>query len=297
MPRERNKVIFALLVIAIAIAIAMACRMFVVEFYKVAPKQMENTLLAGDRICVDKWCYGLHTPTVAKRNDVVVFHYPQSDTLSIAQLPTAIARCIGISGDIICTHNGQLAINGKASAQSPQLIEAYSIADTLHPQVDAVIAQTIDLPIEQHDIQDVRLYYLDRYQYNKLCNLLPDSIALHPVSLAQDNYRIELPPYGTAATITPQNAAFYADIINRYEPQKVELRGEKLYRDGVEIKQYNFSQPYYWVLCDNRTAVTDSRTFGVLPHSHLIGKCRYILYSVGDDNKIRTQRTLQRIAP
>ena len=142
---------------------------------------------------------------------------------------------------------------------------------------------------------------INRYDYDQIKNLLPDKAALQPIALPQDSYRVELPPYGQPAKVTADNAAQYAHIINRYEREKVTLRGNKLYRGGREVKEYTFSQPYYWVVGDNRTTTIDSRYFGALPHSHLIGRCRYILYSIAPDgengNPWRSNRFMLTIKP
>ena len=160
------------------------------------------------------------------------------------------------------------------------LDEAYLVPDTLLNVVEAAMDTLWGESLPRQSVGEQSLFYIDRYGYNRLTTILPSLQLPQFVTLPQDNYRIELPPYGSDAIITETNAAFYADIINRYEPCKVELRGDELYRDGYKITTYRFTQPYYWVLCDNRTASTDSRHFGVLPHNHVIGRCGMIVFSI-----------------
>lgn len=329
-----GKFVFVILIVAVALFIAAACRTFVVEFYKAAPLQMENSILQGDRLLVDKWSYGIRMPQSVfsipfidtipgttipsyypvtplpykrlflkqvKRNDVVVYNYPDSTSIPISRYPTLIARCIGIPGDTIRAIGDKIFINEQTIAQSPVLTEAYQTAESYTNQVESAMKRIFGEQLESISVGDVRLFRIERYKYEKLKNVLPDSFLLQPVSLPQDNYCIDLPPFDKDAVINQQNASFYADIINRYEKQKVELHGNRLYRSGREIKYYRFSQPYYWVLCDNRTATTDSRTFGVLPHSHLAGRCRMILFSIDPRQKgaeaWRKERIFQPITP
>ena len=47
----------------------------------------------------------------------------------------------------------------------------------------------------------------------------------------------------------------------------------------TELTSCRLTQSYYWVIGDNRAGMSDSRSFGVLPHSHLIGKGVCIGYS------------------
>lgn len=293
MAKRGATIIRVVCVLLVALVISAACRTFCVELYTVAPQQMENTLLAGDRVLVEKWHYGALQEV--KRNDIVVYNYPIDKPIPLSQCPTAMARCIGIPGDVVEAREGALYINGTPSAQSPVATAAYMVSDSIMPQVTNALKQMGETsPLLQKIAENNHLLYLDRYQYNKLCGLLSPSLQPTPVLLAHDNYKIELPRYDQKVAITPDNAAFYADIINRYEPAKVQLHGNALYRGGRKITSYRFTHPYYWVVCDNRTAATDSRTFGVLPHSHLIGRCGIILFSIDAHKSLFSSWRLQR---
>ena len=279
---------------------------------------MEKTLLPGDRVIVEKWHYGMrlpqsyislpftdtipgmdvparlpYEPLPYKRlwlkqvqyNDVIAYNYPSNEPKPLSQLPTVVARCVAMSGDTIESHNGNVHINGQPLEQSDFVCEAYLVADSLLPVVEnAMLLLWGNIPPHK-SIEDKSLFLIDRKNYDKLSKRLSPSQLPQRVALSHDNYYIELPPYGRDATITPHNAAMYAHIINRYEPHKVELHGDTLYCDGKILTTYRFSQPYYWVLCDNRTSSTDSRTLGVLPHSHVIGRCGMIVFSIDAEKR------------
>lgn len=308
MGRRHSIIFYVLAIFAVSIALSVLCRTFLFEIYRVAPCQMENTLLNGDRVSVEKWHYGIRLPqyyfslpiadTIAgtaipahypsrriffnevHRNDVVVFNYPTEQVEPLSKCPTAISRCVGIPGDTISALNGILYINGTPSAQSPIVTEAYLVADSLLPQVEQCMIELFGDVMEKHSMRNATMFYIDRYCYDKLKERLPEHVQLSAVTLSQDNYVVTLPLYNEDTHITPDNAAFYARIINQYEPVKVELHDNALYRGGRKISKYRFTQPYYWVLSDNRTAITDSRTFGVLPHSHIIGQCQRTIFSL-----------------
>lgn len=314
MAKRSATIVGVILVVLAVVVISAVCRTVCVELYTVAPQQMENTLLAGDRVVVEKWHYGVRLPQSylalpvvdtlpgsdiparipatplpyrrlalkeVGRNDVIVYNYPIDSDIPLSHYPTAIARCIGVPGDVVEARDGALYINNVSSAQSPIATAAYLVADSILPQVEKAMMQQGEVsPSVQRIDSNHHLLYLDRYRYNKLCEHLPLSLHPTPVMLSQDNYKIELPRYNQEVHITPDNAAFYASIINRYEPAKVCLQGNALYRGGRKMDSYRFSQPYYWVVCDNRTSATDSRTFGVLPHSHVIGRCGTIIFSI-----------------
>lgn len=313
MSHRGSTILWGVAVVVVALLLAVLCRMFVVEMYTVAPQQMENTLLPGDRVLVEKWHYGVRMPQsyisvpfvdtlpgtelparwpktpipckylwveLVEHNDIIAYNYPTGEAKPIADFPIVVARCVGVPGDIIEVQGDMLYINDEPTEQSLLITEAYLVPDTLLSEVEVAMETLWGESLPRQTVGEQSLFYIDRYGYNRLTTLLSSSQLPQFVTLSQDNYRIELPPYGCDAIITATNAAFYADIINRYEPCKVELRGDELYRDGNKITTYRFTQPYYWVLCDNRTASTDSRHFGVLPHSHVIGRCGMIVFSI-----------------
>ncbi len=87
-----------------------------VQAFVIPTGSMEDTLLIGDHLLVDKLAYapaGRYTKnllpyTDVKRGDIIVFRYP----VDIKQ--TFVKRAIGVPGDHIKLINKQLILNGKA---------------------------------------------------------------------------------------------------------------------------------------------------------------------------------------
>jgi len=86
-----------------------------VQAFVIPTGSMEDTLLIGDHLLVDKLAYGPSGPvskhllpySEVKRGDIIVFRYP----VDITQ--TFVKRCIGVPGDHIRLVNKQLILNGK----------------------------------------------------------------------------------------------------------------------------------------------------------------------------------------
>lgn len=105
--------LFQLIVIAIFIIT------FCVQPFRIPSESMESTLLVGDFLLVDKQVASPDTddsatllPSVAiRRGDIVVFHDPVDSTLHL------IKRVIGLPGDHLRLHTGQVFINGHALAE------------------------------------------------------------------------------------------------------------------------------------------------------------------------------------
>ena len=88
-----------------------------IQAYVIPTGSMEDTLLVGDHLLVDKLAYAppggsitsrLLPYTEVKRGDIIVFRYP----VDISQ--TFVKRCIGVPGDHIRLINKQLILNGRA---------------------------------------------------------------------------------------------------------------------------------------------------------------------------------------
>jgi signal peptidase I len=91
---------------------------------------MENTLLVGDHLIVDritlapptKWMPLVHYRE-PKRGDIVVFLKPVADPDPVDGSPTypfLVKRLVGIPGDRIHLHNGIVILNGVAQAPPPE---------------------------------------------------------------------------------------------------------------------------------------------------------------------------------
>jgi signal peptidase I len=87
---------------------------FLVQAFVIPTGSMEDTLLVGDHLLVDKLSYAPSGPisrhflpyTEPKRGDIIVFRYP----VDITQ--TFVKRCMGVPGDRIRMVNKELFLNG-----------------------------------------------------------------------------------------------------------------------------------------------------------------------------------------
>lgn len=102
--------------IVIAIVLALIIRTFVVQAFKIPSGSMEDTLLVGDHILVNKFIYGIRIPYTdirffdfrkPKRGEVIVFIYPKDESKDY------IKRVIGTEGDKILIRDKKIYINDK----------------------------------------------------------------------------------------------------------------------------------------------------------------------------------------
>jgi len=101
--------------ILVAFILALFVRTFVFENFKIPSGSMEDNLLVGDHLVVNKFIFGpgpfrildfVMPHREPRRGDVVVFKFPENPRRDF------IKRCIGIAGDTIEIRRKQLYLNG-----------------------------------------------------------------------------------------------------------------------------------------------------------------------------------------
>jgi signal peptidase I len=102
--------------VVIAVILALFVRTFVVQAFKIPTGSMENNLLIGDHLLVNKFVYGpaetgvertlLPIGTI-KRGEVLVFKYPEQPDRDF------IKRVIGLPGETLEVRQKKVYINGK----------------------------------------------------------------------------------------------------------------------------------------------------------------------------------------
>lgn len=101
--------------IAVALMVWLVLRTFLVQAFRIPSGSMENTLLIGDFLFVNKALYGAEIPLVHKRlpafrepqrNDILVFDGVESDM-------EIVKRMVGMAGDTLAMEGGQLIRNGQ----------------------------------------------------------------------------------------------------------------------------------------------------------------------------------------
>ena len=102
--------------IVIAVILALFIRTFVVQAFKIPTGSMENNLLIGDHLVVNKFVFGPTESSIerallptrpVRRGDVVVFKYPEEPDRDF------IKRVVGLPGETVEIRNKQVFIDGK----------------------------------------------------------------------------------------------------------------------------------------------------------------------------------------
>ncbi len=110
-----------LIIIGAAVLLQFAAGSSVADHYVVPTGSMEQTILPGDRILVDKRAYGLRVPFTRfeitpgarpARGEVAVFNSPEDGK-------RLIKRVVAVSGDVVEVRRGRVIVNGVVLALPP----------------------------------------------------------------------------------------------------------------------------------------------------------------------------------
>jgi signal peptidase I len=264
---NRGKLLRYLFTIIIAFAIALFVRSFFLEAYKIPTGSMENTLLPGDFILVNKAAYSISTPSTIpiinlriartrlislhkpNRNDVIVFEFPgNADELNPMTEDNYVKRVIGEPGDLLQIIDKEVYINGRKIPNPPQVL--FNLSDT---RIEGKGGKGI-FPPEKNWNKD---YY-------------------GPITI----------PYkGLSIDINPKNFKEWGIIIDREFGKKVvREEGSVITINDRPVRKYKFKKDYYFVMGDNRDNSLDSRYWGFVPEDKIIGKA-FIIYWSRDINK------------
>jgi signal peptidase I len=239
--------------LVIAAIFATVLRVFVVESYRIPTGSMENTLLAGDFLFVNKYVYGpkvpfteIRLPGVDKveRGDIIVFKFPKDRSLNY------IKRCVAIGGDTLEIHDQQLMINKKLVTPPPN---AQFIGQRVQPgEGDYMIFPQFS-------------------NFNK------------------DNYGpIRIPRQGDIIRLDATTFPLYGSLVAD-EGHEVSLQGREVFIDGAPVQQYTVKENYYFAMGDNRDNSLDSRFWGFLPEKDLVGQALMVYWSWDPDLSLLTE--------
>ena len=283
-----------LCVLAAAVAVATLVKAFAFTSCTIPFSGMENTLFRGDRVLVNKWAYGLRLPLAAwwgcrrlaqkpvSSGDIVVFNNPlpaRADE-AVDRRAVFIGRCVGLPGDTLML-TSRLEVTSQA-VLSPDYKSLYAYPKEAE---DTVLQALRRLAIEGNELigfqEEQYVRSLSHYEVYLLRQELGASVPFTSLRVggSEEVHPFVMPRRGESVRVYPWNVRLLCRAVGLHEGRRAEVRGDTLLVDGRKVFSYRFSQDYYWMVSNDVANQHDSRRFGLVPASHLIGRAAFVWFS------------------
>jgi len=242
---------------------------FIIQNTRIPTGSMEDTILVGDFVLVNKFIYGSSSPKYIPfteveiphftlpalrephATDIVVFEYPgDRDQLKATELGVNyVKRCIGTPGDTILIRDKVVFVNGKEFWRPPHIKYYRGMpGDFLKPKPPG---------------------YGDPRIFPKGMNW------------NEDNYGpLVVPKKGYTIPLNKNNVEQWRTTIDReYGERMVNVENDVVSIKGVPVTSYTFKKDYYFMMGDNRDDSLDSRFWGFVARDMVVGQAFITLFS------------------
>lgn len=232
-----------------------------------------------------------------------------------------VKRCVAIAGDKLEIRDAEIYINDK-HVETPEHAQFHYFVKTkgylfgdYDPQRNIIpnerLLDKYDIYVDEIHISDISQNQ-DTIEYSinmplsslakvkELSNVISAEKEITPKGVYEskifphspaipwnnDNFGpFVIPQANTTVNLDTTNIKLYDKIIVNYELNKLEIKGDKIFINGVETKTYTFKMDYYFMMGDNRQNSADSRYWGVVPNDHIVGKPVFVWMSIKDPAK------------
>ena len=278
--------------IIFAVIVVTFINIFFFQAFKIPSSSMEKTLYTGDHLFVSKLTYGPRvpqTPLTVPFTHNVIFGKESYSTL----IQNDYRRLKGLRkvkrGDIVVFGfpNGDTVLRKAPSEDYYSLCRFYGkkkVISTLGPviarpadKVDHYVKRCVAIPGDTLEIRE-GLVWVDGVQQPSY----PGMQISRNLEKVQNDYReifpfspdytwtrdefgpLWIPEKGATVQLTRENLPLYERIIRVYEHSSVE--------EALAAGSYTFKQDYYFMMGDNRHNSLDSRYWGFVPEDHIVGR-------------------------
>ncbi len=324
--------------ILVAFLVSVIVRIFIGQTFVIPTQSMENGLLKGDVVWVNKLSYGPRLPITlltfpfahkefsfspgtkafleyiqlpytrlgknlnVNYDDVLAFNYPMDDFFPVDHRTYMVKRCIGLPGDVISNMEGILYRNNSMIAFPASVKRNYLLKDTKEDDLKPYL----DKELSKEDVQKTTMgliLNLTAEEHLFFKEIFQQQLILYanwqPATKESKNATIWIPKSGESFEINAHNLDLYRYVMENEEGCEILKFPSGKFKlnnsEALESHTYQFKHNYYYVVGDNYDNSADSRNWGLLPESHILGKVTTIFYSVQSNGSFRWDRTLKNI--
>ena len=252
-----------------ALVIVMIVNGLFIQSFVVPTGSMENEVMTGDFVFVNRFLYGGSTPQTIpflniplpyatlpglrdpEKGDVIVFIYPgDRDEVEARDFQYYLKRCVAIAGDTLEVRDGYAHVNG----------------------------------VKENPPENVQFNLSPRYRIER------DRFSTFPEGMdyTRDNWGpMRIPKEGDVIPININNYKQWRVFIER-EGHSVEKDGQVIKVDGEIVDSYTVERDYVFGMGDNRNDSQDSRYWGFIPKDDVVGTPLIVYWSWETETVLRT---------
>jgi signal peptidase I len=239
-----------------SLLIVMVINGLLIASFVVPTGSMEDEVMAGDFLFVNKFIYGGSSPQTIpffntplpyfrlpglrepRKGDVIVFIFPGNhNEVESEEFQYYLKRCVATAGDTLQVKNKQVFINGVAQPVPP------------HARFNNTIAEPDP-------------------------GVFPDG-----AHFSRDNWGpMRIPKKGDVIPLNDSTYMMYRIFMMR-EGHSVDMAGQLIDIDGKPATSYTVQRDYCFGMGDNRDNSLDSRYWGFVPVENVVGTPLFVYWS------------------
>jgi signal peptidase I len=294
-------------------------KVFLFQVSRVPSASMRGNLYEGDYVLVNKMAYGARVPMTplsfrnnyldwislpyfrlfackeVKHNDVIVFNDPAYLEGPIDVQEEYIKRCVALPGDSLKIEAGRIFINSHPLEEPENIFRSYTFETK--GVVDISLFSRMNISEITLDTKGRYVLFTDQAHADSIAKE-KNSVSVTKNDLKKEFYHpstfpnfpsvtwnpdffgpLWIPRKGDSILLNAANLTLYQRTIEKHERRTLTLKGDSAFVDSKYAAYYTFMQNYYFVIGDNRYNSKDSRYWGFVPESHIIGKASMVLFS------------------
>lgn len=204
-----------------------------------------------------------------QRNDVLVFNFPYPgrwDSIALDVMLYYVKRCIAVPGDTLEIRNTHYRVSGFDG-----ILGNVQAQEELGKLISSGMVEEQDLVLKSFPDNGCNGWNISEFG------------------------PLYIPVKGSVVGMNPETRLLYRNVIEWEQKKKLTLHGDTVLLGDSVIHNYRFCENYYFVSGDKMMNSKDSRYWGLLPESFIVGRAVRIWKSKGAYGAMRWGRVWKRV--